>query len=189
MVRLTLNVDQETYDNAGRGFDPVPVGKYRANIFSITPDEVKNGDNKGKLRLKFRFQIAEGEVAADGTKVGKRNVFADVNAFDGVSKKTGEPTPPFDLVAIGKAIGLSAEEIENIDTDDWLGEELQVDVVHIKKQHQVGGQWVDIDPAEYKEKVRGYRSLESVETSVASTAKVNSGAKAGGKAKPSLIKL
>lgn len=194
MARLTLNVDQETYDNAGRTFDPVPPGNYEVSIFAITPDEVKTGDNKGKLRLKFQFRIADGETSADGQNQGNRRLFADINAFNGVSKTTGEPTPPYDLLAIGKAIGLDAEALRDIDTDDWLQETLQVTVKHVKKQQQVNGKWQDIVPNEFKEKVTGFRSLESVTTSagaaIAVNAKANTGAKAGSAPKkPSLIKL
>jgi hypothetical protein len=197
MVRLSLNVDQETIDNSGREFEPIPVGKYEASIFEIKADEVKNGDNKGKLRLKFHFRIEDGQESPDGKHQGNRRVFADVNAFTGVSKKDGSPTPPFDLLAIAKAIGLSAEDLADIDTEEWLGESLQINVGHKKKQHQVDGAWVDIEPAEYREVIRGYRSLESVEASATAAASVvgktgatpAAGAKAGGKAKPNLIKL
>jgi hypothetical protein len=171
-MRIALNVDQETVDASGRSFEPVPAGTYTVSIFAITPDEVKNGDNKGKLRLKFQFRIADGETAPDGTNQGNRRLFADINAFEGVNKKTGAPTPPFDLLAIAKALGTSAEELADLDTDDWLQEELQVTVGHKKKQHQVDGKWVDIEPAEWREVIRGYRSLESVGTSVAASAAV-----------------
>lgn len=171
-MRLSLNVDQETVDSSGRSFEPVPAGTYTVSIFAITPDEVKNGENKGKPRLKFQFRIADGETAPDGTNQGNRRLFADVNAFEGTNKKTGQPTPPFDLLAIAKALGTSAEELADLDTDDWLQEELQVTVGHKKKQHQVNGSWVDIEPAEWREVIRGYRSLESVQTSVAASAAV-----------------
>jgi len=172
MARLSLNVDQETVDSSGREFEPVPVGTYTVSIFSITNDEVKNGDNKGKLRLKFQFRIVDGEEAPDGSKQGNRRLFADINAFEGTDKKTGKPTPPYDLLAIAKALGTSAEELADLDTDDWLQEEMQVNVAHRRKQHQVNGSWVDIEPAEYREQVRGFRSLDSVTTSAAATAAV-----------------
>lgn len=198
MVRLTLNVDQETFDSAGRTFDPVPIGPYTATIFEIKETEVKTGANAGKPRLKFQFRIVDGETSPAGQNQGNRRLFSDVNAFEGFSQKTQQNTPPYELIDIGKAIGLSHDEINNIDTDDmsdWLGKELQLTVTHVKKQHQVDGSWVDIEPAEYREKVRGYRSLESVNTSAVATAKVTgkapTGAKAGGTAakKPQLIKL
>jgi hypothetical protein len=172
MARLSLNVDQETVDSSGREFEPVPVGTYTVSIFSITNDEVKNGDNKGKLRLKFQFRIVDGDEAPDGSKQGNRRLFADINAFEGTDKKTGKPTPPYDLLAIAKALGTSAEELADLDTDDWLQEELQVAVTHRRKQHQVNGSWVDIEPAEYREQVRGFRSLDSVGVSAAATATV-----------------
>jgi hypothetical protein len=197
MVRLSLNVDQETIDNSGRDDEPVPAGKYEVKIFEIKADEVKNGDNKGKLRLKFHFRIEDGQESPDGRHQGNRRIFADVNAFPGVSKLTGEPTPPYDLLTIAKAIGVSAEDLADIDTEEWLGEALQVTVAHKKKQHQVDGQWVDIEPAEYRAVARSFRSLESVEASATAAATVvgktgatpAAGAKAGGKAKPTLIKL
>lgn len=200
MARLALNVDKADFDSAGRSFDPVLPGDYKVTIFSITPDEVKNGDNKGKPRLKFQFRIAEGEVDSNGTTQTNRRLFSDINAFEGTSKE-GKKVPPFDLVAIGKAVGLTAEELADCDTDDWLGEELQVTVKWQRKQHKVGDKWVDIEPAEYREQVRGYRSLESVAESAAATAKVTgtvkaaTGAKAGVApkaatgAKKTLIKL
>lgn len=200
MARLTLNVDQADFDSAGRSFTPVPPADYTVSIFSITSDVVKTGDNAGKPRLKFQFRIADGETSPDGQSQANRRLFADINAFDGINKKTGKPTPPFDLVAIGKALGLTPEELKDCDTDDWLGQELQVTVVWKRKQHQVNGSWVDIEPAEYRENVKGFRSLESVAESAAATAKVtgkaNTGAKAGvapkaaaGAAKKPLIKL
>ena len=172
MARIALNVDQETLDSAGRSFEPVPAGPYTVTVFSITDDVVKNGDNKGKPRLKFQFRIADGEEAPDGTNQGNRRLFADVNAFEGKNQKTGAATPPYDLLAIAKALGTSAEELADLDTDDWLQEELQVTVGHKKKQHQVNGAWVNIEPAEWREVVRGYRSLASVQTSVAASAAV-----------------
>lgn len=171
MARLSLNVDQETLDGAGRQFEPVPAGPYTVTVFSVTEDAVKDGANKGKLRLKFQFRIADGETAPDGTNQGNRRLFADVNAFEGTNKE-GKATPPYDLLAIAKALGISAEDLANIDTDEWLGEELQVTVGHKAKQHKVGEKWVDIEPKEYREVIRGYRSLASVNTSVAASAAV-----------------
>lgn len=171
-MRIALNVDQETVDASGRSFEPVPAGTYAVSVFAITPDEVKNGENKGKLRLKFQFRIADGETSPDGSNQGNRRLFADINAFEGTNKKTGAATPPYDLLAIAKALGTSAEELADLDTDDWLQEELQVTVGHKKKQHQVNGSWVDIEPAEWREVIRGYRSLDSVATSAAATAAV-----------------
>ena len=172
MARLSLNVDQETLDGAGRQFEPVPAGPYTVTVFSITEDKVKSGDNAGKPRLKFQFRIADGETAPDGSKQGNRRLFADMNAFEGVSQKTGEPTPPYDLLAIAKALGVSAEDLADIDTDDWLGEELQVTVAHKpkQKQNEQTKKWEDIEPKEYREVIRGYRSLASVNTSVAANA-------------------
>ena len=201
MARLTLNVDQADFDSAGRSFEPVLPGDYAVTVFSITDDTVKNGPNAGKARLKVQFRINDGETDSNGTNQGNRRLFADINTFGGKSKDTGKELPPFDLVALGKALGTSLEELNNgFDTDEWQGEELQVTVVWKRKQHQVNGSWVDIEPAEYRENVRGFRSLESVAESAAATAKVTgkapTGAKAGvapkaaaGAAKKPLIKL
>lgn len=203
MGRLTLNVDKADFDSAGRSFDPVLPGDYKVTIFSITDDTVKSGANAGKPRLKFQFRIADGETDSNGTNQGNRRLFADINAFNGTSKKDGKEVPPFDLVAIAKAMGATLEEINSgeVDTDDWLGEELQVTVKWQRKQHQVDGKWVDIEPAEYREQVRGFRSMDSVAESAAATARVtgaaggktNTGAKAGAAPKASgkkqLIKL
>ena len=197
-MRLSLNVDQETFDSAGRSFEPVPVGRYKVSIFSIVPDEVKSGDNKGKPRLKFQFRIAEGETSDDGQKQTNRRLFADINAFEGISQKTNTPTPPYDLVAIAKAMGAGADELDDIDTDDWLGEEMYVDVTWEEKKTKESNYKESFSPKQYREKVRGFRSVDSVETSVAATAsvtaKTNTGAKAGvapkaTAAKKQLIKL
>jgi len=174
MARISLNVDQETIDSAGRTFEPVPAGTYTVSVFSITEDTVKShdGGNFGKPRLKFQFRIADGEEAADGSKQGNRRLFADINNFPGKNKE-GKETPSFDLVAIGKAFGANTpEQLADIDTDDWLGEELLVTVTHRRKQHKVGEKWVDIEPAEFREQVRGFRSLDSANTSAAATATV-----------------
>jgi hypothetical protein len=200
MARLTLNVDQADFDSAGRTFDPVLAGDYKVTIFSITEDTVKEGANAGKGRLKFQFRIVDGELDSNGVNQGNRRLFSDINTFGGKSKTTGKDVPPFDLVAIGKALGTTLEELNNgFDTDEWLGEELQVTVKWVKKQEKVGEKWVDKTPVEYKEKVGGYRSLESVAESAAATAKVTgpakaaTGAKAGvapkAPAKKALIKL
>lgn len=177
MARLTLNVDKADFESAGRSFDPVLPGDYKVTIFAITPDEVKTGDNKGKPRLKFQFRIADGEVDSNGTIQTNRRLFSDVNAFEGTTKD-GKASPPYDLLAIGKAVGVSSEEFADCDTDDWLGEELQVTVKWTPKQRkdETLNKWVDIVPTEYKEQVRGFRSLESVAESAAATARVTGGA-------------
>lgn len=184
MARIVLNVDQAEFDSAGRTFTPVPAGDYTVTIFSITDDVVKEGDNKGKARLKFQFRINDGETDSNGNNQGNRRLFADINTFGGKSKETGKQLPPFDLVAIGKALGTTLEELnDGFDTDEWQGEELQVTVKWVKKQEKVNGVWVDKNPVEYKEKTTGYRSLESVAESAAATAKVTGGAKAATGAK------
>jgi hypothetical protein len=194
MARLSLNVDQETFDSAGRSFDPVPVGRYKVTIFSIGDAVVGGtGDNAGKPRLKFQFRIVDGEVAADGSRQGNRRLFSDINAFEGVNQKTKEPTPPYDLVAIGKALGYDTEALKDVDTDDWLGEELYVDVTWEEKKTKESNYKESFSPKQYREKVRGYRSLASVETSATATAavvgKAATGAKAGVAPKKALIKL
>jgi len=182
-MRLSLNVDQETFDTAGQANEPVPAGTYNVSVFEIGNGTVQSGDNKGKPRLKFQFRIEDGEESPDGKNQGNRRLFSDVNAFEGFSAKTNKATPPYDLLAIAKALGVSAEELADVDTDDWQGEHLQVTVIHKKKQHQVDGAWVDIEPAEYRAVVKSYRSLDSANTSAAATAAVLGKAPAAGKAK------
>ncbi|MGN6657181.1 MAG: hypothetical protein ACTHJ9_17810 [Rhodanobacter sp.] len=195
MAILNLTIDKELFESAARDFTPVPAGKYPVSIFDIKAEEVKQGDNKGKIKLKVQFKIEEGFVAHDGTKVGNRRLFADVNTFGGISgpnsKKPGTPYGPFDLIALGKAIGKieSAEDLASIDTDDWLGLELEVEVEHKFKRVQVGDKWIDSDelpeshPDYYtkRENIKGYRS-----TKAASTAKA---AATGGKSKASKFSL
>ena len=136
----------------------------------MTIGEVKQeGPNKGKPRLNFQFRIQDGENAPDGTHQGNRRLFANLNAFDTVNKK--DPTkknPPFDVMAIGKAIGLTAQQCREIDTDEWVGEELEVTVRHVRKQHLVNGKYENIEPAEYREDLRAFRSIDAAETAASS---------------------
>lgn len=185
MVRLTLNVDETTFEEAGKAFELVPTGRHKVTIFDIKEDSVKTeGPNKGKPRLKFQFKIAEGEPHAN------RRLFSDVNAFEGKSKETGEPVPMYDLIAIGKAIGLTVDQVNDFDSDEWLGEELYVTVSHQEKKTKESGYTESYNPPEYSEKVKGFRSTASVTTSVGAaataggtTTKAATGAKAGAKKK------
>jgi hypothetical protein len=181
MARISLNIDQETFDSTNTDFAPVPEGKYKVTVFEVTDGEVKTGPNKGKQRINVQFRIADGELAPDGSKQGNRRLFAGINTFKGRSQKTGEETLPFDLVGIVKALGGNADDLENLDTDDWLGEELEVTVVHEEKMTKESGYTESYEPARFREVVKGYRSLHAAETAAVSSATV----KAGGKAKAS----
>lgn len=172
--RISLNIDAETFDSAGLAFDPVPAGKYKVNIYEIRVDKVQNGDNKGKPRLNFQFKIQDGETAPDGSKQGNRRLFHGANAFYGKSRKDGSPVAPFDLISIAKAIGLGADALADLNTEDWLGEELEVKVGHERKQHRVNGEYVDIEPAEYREVCKGFRSIGAAETAASSGEAVRS---------------
>ena len=183
MVRLSLNVDDEVFE--GSGFELVPTGRHKVVIFDINEREVKAGPNAGKPRLNFQFKIAEGEPLAG------RYLFTDVNAFETPSqKKPGTMNPMYDLIAIGSAIGLSAEQIRNFDSDEWLGEELFLTVVHEEKKTKESNYTESYNPPEYREAVKGFRSCKSVTTSVAAAAsagatapvKAATGAKATAKA-------
>jgi hypothetical protein len=194
MAILNLTIDPETFeDSTPRDFDPVPAGRYPVTIFDIKDVEVKNGANAGKIKLKVQFKIEEGFIASDGSKVGNRRLFADINTFGGISgpnsKNPGKPYGPFDLIALGKAIGKveSADDLSSIDTDEWLGESLQVEVEHVYKRVQHDGEWVSSDelPEEHpdygtkRENVKAYRSLKAAATAAAA-AKGKSNTKAGG---------
>jgi hypothetical protein len=171
MVRLTLNVDDEVFE--GSGFELVPTGRKRVVIFDINEREVKTGVNAGKPRLNFQFKIVEGEPNAG------RYLFTDVNAFETPSKKDpSKMNPMYDLIAIGSAIGLSAEQIRNFDSDEWLGEELFLTVVHEEKKTKESNYTESFDPPEYREAVKGFRSTKSVTTSVGAAEAVASGTKA-----------
>jgi hypothetical protein len=180
MVRLTLNVDEEVFE--GSGFELIPTGRHKVTIFEITESEVKTGKNAGKPRLKFQFKIAEGEPLAG------RYLFHDANAFEGTDKE-GKPLPMYDLLGIGKAIGLSADQVRNFDSDEWLGEELFVTVTHEEKKTKESNYTESFDPKEYRERLKGWRSTSSVTTSLGAaeaaggtTVKAATGAKATAKA-------
>lgn len=181
MARLSLNVDQDTFE--GTGFDLIPAGRHKVTIFDIKIEEVKaEGPNKGKPRMRFQFKIVDGEPLAN------RRLFHDANAFEGTTKD-GKPFPPYDIIGIGKAIGLSQDQINDIDTDDWLGGELFVTVAHEEKMTKESNYKEPFNPKEYREKLKGWRSTASVTTSVGAaatagtTTKAATGAKAGAKPK------
>lgn len=173
MARIQLNVDQESFD--GAGFEPVPVGPYKVNIYSIDVREVKQGDHKGKPRLNFQFRIQDGETSPENKRQGNRRLFVELNAFETPNKKDpSKMNPPFDLISIGKAIGLTREQINDLDTDDWLGKELQLSVAaHEDKmaKNPVTNKY-DIATGEKREVIKGFRSLESASTSKAASAGV-----------------
>lgn len=173
MARLTLNIDQDTFD--GAGFEPVPVGPYKVNIYSVEQREVKQGEHKGKPRLSFQFRIQDGETSPEGKRQGNRRLFVELNAFPTQNKKDPSKTnQPFELIAIGKAIGLTLDQINDLDTDDWLGKELQLSVAaHEEKmaKNPATGKY-DISTKTYREVIKGFRSLESAGTAAAASATV-----------------
>jgi hypothetical protein len=180
MARLTLNIDQDAFD--GAGFEPVPVGPYKVNIYSIDVREVKQGDHKGKPRLNFQFRIQDGETSPEGKRQGNRRLFVELNAFEMPNKKDpSKMNAPFELIAIGKAIGLDRDQINALDTDDWLGKELQLSVAahEDKMAKNPATNKYDIATGEKREVIKGFRSLESAGTAVAASAGVL--AKSGGK--------
>lgn len=188
MVQLNLTevFDQEAFEKAGRRFDPVPRGKYRVHIYEINAEEVKTGEYAGKTQLAFQFRIPEGTEAHDGTNVGKRVLFSRVNTYKVQAKSgknKGQWFPPFDYLAIGKAIGLNEEQIKNFNSDEWLGGELEVEVGWEQKmaksaltnKYDVPMKDADGNP-EYREVIKSYRSLKAASTAATADAKA---AKAG----------
>lgn len=177
MVRLTLNVDETVYEETGSNFQLIPTGRKKVVIFDIKAGEVAGGPNKGKPRLNFQFKIAEGEDFAG------RYLFSNINAFETPSQKEpGKMNPMYDLLAIGKAIGLTADQVKNFDSDEWLGEELYLTVAHEEKKTKESNYTESYNPPEYQEKVKGFRSIASVTTSVGAAVTVKTPAAAGGKA-------
>lgn len=183
MARLTLNLDAETIENTNTDFSPVPTGRYKVSIYEVELREVKTGDNKGKPRLNFQFKIADGETSPEGKNQGNRRLFHDANAFKTPNKKDpSKENLPFDLIGIGKAIGLTSEQINNIDTDEWLGGELELEVTHVEKMTKESNFKESFNPPQYREAVRGFRSLDTATTAMTSSVKVK-GAAAGAKAR------
>jgi hypothetical protein len=165
MTVINLSIDQETYDSTG-DYDLIPEGKYRVSIFEA---EVKAIDNpaskyKGQPRINFRFKVLPGEDKAG------RSLFFGANAFP-ITAKDGKTHPPYDLIALGKAIGLTKEQLENVDTDEWLGGELELTVVHKPKMSKESG-YKEAIPGEFREEVKNFRSLDAANTAAkASTGK------------------
>lgn len=174
-MRIQLNIDQETFENTNTEFTPVPEGEYKVTVFDVKSGEVQSGDNKGKPRLNVQFRIQDGETSVDGKKQGNRRVFSGINAFYGTSKKDGKPTPPFDVIAIAKALGQSAEDLSDLDTDDWLGEELIVRVAHEEKKTKESNYKESFNPPQFREVVKSYRSIDSAAKSATAKATVNAG--------------
>jgi len=173
MARIQLNIDQDTFD--GAGFEPVPVGPYKVNIYSIDVREVKQGEHKGKPRLNFQFRIQDGETSPEGKKQGNRRLFVELNAFATPNKKDPSKTnQPFELISIGKAIGLTLDQINELDTDDWLGKELQLSVAaHEEKMAKnPATNAYDIKTGTYREVIKGFRSVESASNAAAASEKV-----------------
>jgi hypothetical protein len=170
-ITLNLSIDQETFDSSG-GYTPLPEDKYKVSIFEA---EVKYIDNpssayNGKPRINFTFKVLPGE------EYEGRRVFFGANAFPVTSSKDGKVHAPYDLISIGKAIGLSKEQIENIDLDEWLGGELELTLVHKPKMSKESGYKVAI-PGEVREEAKSFRSLEAASTA-ASASKAPSKSKA-----------
>lgn len=164
---LNLNITEDAYNNAGNSA-PVDEDHYEVSIYSIDFDTVKNGNHKGKTRLKFQFKVAEGE--ATGTKNANRKIFHDVNAFS--IEKDGQVFPPFELIDIGKAIGLTREDINGFKKGDWLGQRLRLSVSHEQKMTKESGYKEPVKPTEYRAIAKRFRSLDSAGVSAAA----NSGA-------------
>lgn len=180
MARISLVIDQETFDSTNTDFTPVPVGPYEVTIYEVNVAEVKNGDNKGKPRVNIQFRIKDGETAPDGTKQSNRRLFSGINWFYGKSKKDGSPTLPFEVVALAKALGLTTESLLDLDTDDLLGEELIVNVEHREAMTKESGYTESFNPARWNAEIKSYRSISSAAASAAASTKVTN---AGGAAK------
>jgi hypothetical protein len=181
MARIQLNIDQDAFD--GAGFEPVPIGPYRVNIYSIEERKVKTGENAGKPRLNFQFRIQDGETSPAGKRQGNRRLFVECNAFSTPNKKEpGKINQPFELISIGKAIGLTLEEINDLNTEDWLGKELQLSVTahEPKMAKNPATNKYDIDTGQKNEVIRGFRSVESANTAAAASQKVLAGSTAAG---------
>lgn len=183
MARLTLNIDAETIESTNTTFEPVPTGKYKVSVYEVELQEVKTGENKGKPRLNFQFRIQDGETSPEGKNQGNRRLFHGANAFKSKNKKDpSKENLPYDLIGIGKAIGLTSEQINNIDTDEWLGKELEVEVTHREQMTKESNYKESYNPKRYSESLRSFRSLDAATTAMQSAVSVKSAA-AGGKAK------
>lgn len=154
MARITLNVAQDVVESAtGGGFDPVPKGKHTVTVFEVK-NQVSSAQAKtpGAPQINVQFRIADGHPHAN------RRVFKLFNCY-------GEK--PYDTINFFKALGYDYEEITQtgIDTDDLLGRELQITIDHEEKKTKESGYKESFDPKEYRERITGYRNLESVEVS------------------------
>ena len=170
-ITLNLSIDQDTFDNSG-AYTPLPEGKYKVSVFEA---EVKYIDKpaspyNGKPRINFVFKVQPGE------EYENRRIFFGANAFPITSSKDGKVHPPYDLIGLGKAIGLSKEQIENIDLDEWLGGEAEVTLIHKPKMSKESG-YKEAIPGEVREEVKSIRSLTAASTA-ASAAKAPSKSKA-----------
>jgi hypothetical protein len=167
VTALNLNITEEAYANAGNSA-PVDEDHYEVSIYSIDFDTVKAaGPNKGKPRLKFQFKIVEGETT--GSKNANRKIYHDVNAFDGTNKE-GKPIPPFELIDIAKAIGITREGINAFNKGDWLGQNLRLSVSHRQKMTKESGYKEPVKPAEFMAEAKRFRSLDSAAASAAANA-------------------
>lgn len=162
ITALNLNITEDAYQNAGNSA-PVDEDHYEVSIYSIDFDTVKAGANKGKPRLKFQFKVVEGETS--GTKNANRKIFHDVNAF--ATEKDGQVFQPFEFIDIGKAIGMTREEINGFNKGDWLHKHLRLSISHEVKMSKESGYKEPVKPTEYRAIAKRFRSLDSATTSAA----------------------
>ena len=170
MGRISLNVSQEALDAVGTGFELIPAGKYKAEIFEIEDTEGIFDNNKGLPQANIQFRIAEGELDTDGKDLGNRRLFHQV-PLHMVKGKDGSEGIPWQLAQMNKATGGDAETLNNLDTDDWVGEFVQVEVSEVIKKEQVDGKWVNKADGEKKNKIKSVRSLGSASAGAAAVAK------------------
>lgn len=151
-MRITLNVAQDKFDNASGGdFPLIPAGKYKANVFAAEAAECQSTNNKGKPQVKVQFKLQ------DGQGQDNRRLFKTFNFFG---------DNPFDTINFLKALGFDYTQIavEGIDTEDLLGEELEITVKHRKKMSKESGYKKPVEPEEFMEEVSGYRSMDAAST-------------------------
>jgi hypothetical protein len=180
MARITLNVAQETFESAENktGFDPVPKGWYRCNVFEVKAKESgPNSKNPGSPQINVQFKIQDGEEAADGsdTKVANRRGFKLFNLYGDT---------PFDTINFFKALGYSYEQIkeEGVDTDDLEGEELEVYFgTRVKQIKNASGKYVNDPDGEKENNLTGFRAIGAGE--VAKQAKTAAKSSKAGTAK------
>lgn len=173
MARISLNVDQETFDKAGSGFELLKGGTYEATFYEVEEQEGTFEENKGLPQANIQFRISEGELDSDGKDMGNRRIFHTV-PLHMVKNRKGEEVAPWQLIQIVKALGGDSETLKNVDTDDWVGEAVKIEVTEVVKKEKVGGEWVDRADGEKKNKIKSVRSVESAEKAEGAKAKAKS---------------